>query len=74
MQILTPKFRYDPNAKVRSAYVGVADGHRTVTRITHANQHIGGLARHSDFGAGIPRGQGGRAATIMARMPSAELP
>lgn len=65
MEILAPKYRRDPNAKVHSAYVGVAPGNRTVTRITQVSQAADGLSTSRVYGTGIPRGQGGRVATIV---------
>lgn len=65
MEILTPKYRRNPNAMVHSAYVGVAPGNRTVTRITQQSGRVDGLETSRVYGAGIPRGQGGRIATIV---------
>ena len=50
---------------VHTAYVGVAPGMRTVTRVTAVDKAGDRLATTQVFGAGIPRGQGGRVATII---------
>lgn len=65
MEILTQKYRRDPNAKVQSAYLGVAHGNRTVTRVTALNKDADRLESTRAYGIGIPRGQGGRVATLV---------
>lgn len=65
MEILTNRYKRDPNAMVSTAYVGVAPGMRTVTRITQVDKAADRLATSQLYGPGIPRGQGGRVATII---------
>lgn len=65
MEILAPKYRRNPNAMVHSAYLGVAPGMRTVTRITKLDRAADAITTSSAYGAGIPRGAGGRIATII---------
>lgn len=60
-----PKYREDPNAKVHSAYVGVAQGGGMVTRITTVSQERDRLESTKSYGPGIPRGQGGMIATLI---------
>ena len=65
MEILTQKYRRNPNAMVHSAYIGVAPGMRTVTRITSVDKDADAYATSREYGRGIPRGQGGKVATIV---------
>ena len=65
MEILTHNFRRDPNAMVHSAYVGVAPGMTTVTRVTALNKDADLFDTTKEYGEGIPRGQGGRIATLI---------
>ena len=65
MEILTTKFRYDPNARAPSAYVGVAPGGRTVVSIRQVDKNTDRMVTTRQYGAGIPRGQGGQVATII---------
>lgn len=65
LEILIPKYRRNPNAMVHSAYVGVAQGHRTLTRITAVNKDADRFEHQVSFGQGIPRGEGGRIATLV---------
>lgn len=65
MEILTNRYKRDPNAMVHTAYVGVAPGMRTVTRITQVDKAGDRLATSHLYGPGIPRGAGGRVATII---------
>ena len=65
MELLTHKYRRNPNAMVTTAYVGVASGNRTVTRVTAVNKDADRLESSRVYGAGIPRGQGGRVATLI---------
>ena len=65
MDWLSPRYRRDPNAMVHSAYVGVAHGMQTVTRITQVDKNADRLSTSRLYGVGIPRGQGGRVATII---------
>lgn len=50
---------------VHSAYVGVAGGHTTVTRITAVNKDADRMDSTRTYGVGIPRGQGGKIATLV---------
>ena len=65
MEILTNRYRRDPNQMVSSAYVGVAHGNRVVTRVTSVNKDADRLDSSRAYGPGIPRGQGGRVATLI---------
>lgn len=65
MELLTNRYRRDPNAMVHSAYVGVAPGFRTVTRITQVNRNEDRFATSRIYGVGLPRGASGKAATII---------
>ena len=65
MEVLTQRFRRNPNAMVHSAYVGVVDGARTVTRVSALNKDAQRIETTRAYGAGHPRGQGGRIATIV---------
>ena len=65
MEILTQKYKRNPNAMVHSAYVGVVPGGRTVTRITAVNKDQDRMDASRTYGAGISRGQGGRVATLI---------
>ena len=65
MELLTNRYRRNPNQMVHSAYVGVAHGTRTVTRITAVNRDADRFETTRVYGAGIPRGKGGRIATII---------
>lgn len=65
MEILTQKYRRNPNALVSSAYVGVASGGRVVTRVTSLNQDAQRMESTRLYGPGIPRGQGGRIASLV---------
>ena len=65
MEILSNKYRYDGNVKVHSAYVGVANGHRTITAIKAVNKNADRLDTSRAYGVGIPRGQGGRIGTLI---------
>ena len=50
---------------VHSAYVGVARGHTTVTTIKAVDKAADRLSTTRVYGIGIPRGQGGRIATLV---------
>ena len=65
MDFLVPRFRRDPNAMVHSAYVGVASGGRTVTRITAINKDADRFESTRLYAPGMPRGASGRAATLI---------
>src|SRR3990167_1242311 len=65
MDFLIPKYRRDGNAKVSTAYVGVAPGGGTVTRVTSVNKNTDSFESTRAYGAGIPRGQGGRVGTFI---------
>ena len=65
MDFLIPKYRRDPNAMVHSAYVGVASGMRTVTRVMSLNKNVGAMESSRNYGAGLARNQSGRAATLI---------
>ena len=65
MELLTNKYRRNPNAMIHSAYLGVGDGHTTVTRITAVNRDADRMETTRAYGVGIPRGQGGRIATLV---------
>ena len=65
VEILGNRFRRDPNAMVHSAYVGVAHGARTVTKVVAVNKDADRMETTRSYGAGIPRGQGGRIATLI---------
>ena len=65
MEILTQKYRRDPNTMVHSAYVGVAPGGGAVTRLTTVNRDADRMETSQEYSPGIPRGAGGRIATII---------
>ena len=65
MDWFAPKFRRDPNQMVQSAYVGVAQGGRTVTSVTAVNKNADRLERTRAYGRGMPRGQGGQIGTFI---------
>ena len=65
MELLTQKYRRNPNAMVHSAYVGVAHGTRTVVRVSALNKDAQRIETTRVYSAGLPRGQGGRIATIV---------
>lgn len=65
VEILTQKFKRNGNAMVHSAYVGVAPGHSTVTRITAVNKDADRMETTRAYGTGLPRGAGGRVATLV---------
>lgn len=65
MQILVPRYRYNPNAKVDSIYQGVALGNQTVTTVRMPSVDGNRMEAQREYGAMIPRGQGGRVATLV---------
>ena len=65
MDFLIPKYRRDGNAKVSTAYVGIVPGGRTVTRVTSVNKNTDRFESTRAYGAGMPRGQGGRVGTFI---------
>ena len=65
MEILTQRYRRNPNTMVHHAYVGVAPGAVTVTKIVAVNKDADRMDTTRVYGAGIPRGVGGRIATLV---------
>lgn len=65
MQILVPKYRQDPNAKVHSMYQGVATGGRTVTTLVKPSVDRNRLEATRVYGPGLVRGAGGRVAVLV---------
>ena len=64
MDWFAPKYRRDPNEKVHSLYQGVAHG-GTVRTLVKASLDRNRLEASRDYGAMMPRGQGGRIATLV---------
>ena len=60
LSILLPKYRRNPNEKLESLYVGVANGTRTVTSIMKPSLDRNRMEATRTYGPGMPRGQGGR--------------
>lgn len=65
MDILIPKYRRDPNAKVQSVYAGIAPGGRTVTTIVKPSADRNRMEATKVYGPGLARGQGGRIAVLV---------
>ena len=65
MDWFAPKYRRDPNQMVHSAYVGVADGGRTVSTVTAVNRDADKLESSATYGRGLARGQGGNVGTFI---------
>jgi hypothetical protein len=65
MQILTPKFRRNPNEMVSAIYAGVAPGNRTVTTIRKRHPVEDRMESTRVYGPALPRGQGGRVAVLV---------
>lgn len=65
VEILVPKYRRNPNEKVYSIYSGVAPGNRTVTTVIKPSADRNHLEATREYGAGLPRGQGGRIAVLV---------
>ena len=65
MEILTNKYKRDGNAMVSTAYVGVAPGGGTVTRVTSVNKNTDSFESTRAYGAGMPRGASGRVGTFI---------
>lgn len=60
IDILVPKYRDDPNAKVHSLYHGVSANGGTVTAVTKPSVDGKRLETTRVYGAPLPRGQGGQ--------------
>ena len=65
MEHFTPKFRYDPNAKVDSVYYGVAHGGRLVTSVVKKHPVADRMETTRAYEPGLARGQGGRGAVLI---------
>ena len=66
LTVLVPKYRRDPNAMVHSAYVGVAQGNRTVTTVNSFNKNTERMETTRVFGQNtLARGQSGHAGTFI---------
>ena len=65
MDYLVPKYRRNPNAKIQALYQGVADGHTTVTRVVKPSLDGNRMEATSEYGPGLPRGQGGRIGVLV---------
>jgi len=65
MEIITPKYRRDPNQLVSSVYVGVAPGNRTVTTVVKPSADRNSMESVSTYGEGLPRGAGGRIGVLV---------
>ncbi len=65
MEILTTKYRRDPNAKVYSLYSGVSRHGGTVTTLVKPSADRNRLEATSVYGPPMPRGQGGQVAVLI---------
>ena len=65
MEILVPKYRRDPNAKVESLYQGVSRSGGTVTAVRMPSADGNRMETTRVYGPGIPRGQGGRVGVLV---------
>ena len=65
IEVLFPKYKRDPNAKIEALYSGVANGWRTVTTVVQPSQDKNSLEASRSYGPGMPRGQGGRVAVLV---------
>lgn len=65
MEIITPKYRRNPNEMVSSIYVGVAPGDRTVTTVVKPSADRNSMEGVSTYGEGLPRGVGGRIGVLV---------
>lgn len=65
MEIYAPKYRRNPNEKVESFYVGVANGNRTVTTVVKPSLDRNRMEATREYGPGLPRGVGGRIAVLV---------
>lgn len=65
MEIVVPKHRLDPNAKVEALYSGVASEYRTVTTLVRPSADGNRMERIRTYGPPIPRGQGGQVAVLV---------
>ena len=65
IELLTPRYRRDPNEKIESMYSGVAPGGRTVTTVVKPSVDRNQLEKTRIYGPGLPRGEGGHIATII---------
>lgn len=65
MDILTNKFKPNPNEMVQSIYVGVAPGNRTVTRVVKASADCNHMEVTTSYGPGLARGQSGRVGVLV---------
>ena len=59
MEILTNKFKPNPNQMVASVYSGVAPGGRTVTTVVKPSADQNRMEATRIYGEGLPRGVGG---------------
>mgnify|MGYP001610406709 FL=1 len=65
MDILAPKFRRNPNEKVEALYAGVSHGGTTVTTLVKRHPVEDRMETTRVYGAGLPRGVGGRIAVLI---------
>ena len=65
MEIYAPKYKRNPNEKVESLYVGVANGGRTVTTVVKPSLDRNRMEATREYGPGLPRGAGGRIAILV---------
>mgnify|MGYP001587946274 FL=1 len=65
IEILTPKYRRNPNEKVESLYFGVGARGTQVLTLTKPSLDRNHMESTRTYSQGIPRGQGGRIATLI---------
>ena len=65
MDFLVPKYRRNPNEKIELIYSGVANGNRTMTSVVKPSLDRNHLETVRSYGPGLPRGVGGRVATLI---------
>lgn len=65
IEILTPKYRRDPNEKISSVYHGVASGNRTVTAIRRPSADRNRMETTKVYGPALRRGESGRVAVLV---------
>jgi hypothetical protein len=65
VEILSPKYRRDPNQMVDSIYQGVTHGNQTVTTVLKPSADRNSLEATKTIGPALPRGQGGQIGVLI---------
>ena len=65
MEILTPRFKRNGNAKVVALYSGIASGNRTVVAVMRPSLDGNRMETTREYGTGLPRGTGGCVAVLV---------